>query len=133
MLTSNILRIRDETAMGQVIYEFDLLLSKPQVSVKEIISERVKLEVENYRNKKKSKGYSLFEVDKVEQILNKYDLKTTSKLDIEKQVAIALRAFDSNEFFIIIDNTQVDSLEQRVDITDNLQVSFLKLVPIMGG
>lgn len=133
MLTSNILRIRDETAMGQVIYEFDLLLSKPQVSVKEIISERVKLEVENYRNKKKSKGYSLFEVDKVEQILNKYDLKTTSKLDIEKQVAIALRAFDSNEYFIIIDITQVDSLEQRVDITDNLQVSFLKLVPIMGG
>ncbi len=133
MLTSNILRIRDETAMGQVIYEFDLLLSKPQVSVKEIISERVKLEVENYRNKKKSKGYSLFEVDKVEQIFNKYDLKITSKLNIEKQVAIALRAFDSNEYFIIIDITQVDSLEQRVDITDNLQVSFLKLVPIMGG
>lgn len=133
MLTSNILRIRDETAMGQIIHEFDLFLSTPQASVKEIIAERVKLEVESYNNTKKAIDHSFFEVDKVEQILNKYHLKNRSKLGVEKQVAIALRAFKSNEYFIIIDNNQVEFLEQRVEIKENLHVSFLRLVPIAGG
>ncbi|MCK5889317.1 MAG: hypothetical protein KAG19_05185 [Methylococcales bacterium] len=133
MLTANILRIKDETAMGQIMYEFDLPLNRPQVSVKDIISERVKLEIENYSNEKPSQGHSLFKVSEMEKTLNQHEPKTPLILDIKKQVAIALRAFEGNEYFIIIGKAQVESLEQRVDIKENLSVSFMKLVPIVGG
>ncbi len=134
MLNTNILRVRDETMMGKLIYEFDLPLPKKQLSVRDIISERVKQEIEQYQYQRKNNGYSLIEVSSVEKILNKYGIKETVKMDIEKQLDIAFRAFDNNGYFIIINDVQVETLEQMINLDDeNLSVSFIKLVALVGG
>lgn len=134
MLNTTILRVRDETMMGKLIYEFDLPLPKKQLSVRDIISERVKQEIEQYQHQRKNNGYSLVEVSSVEKILNKYGIKETVKTDIEKQLDIAFRAFDNNGYFIIINDVQVETLEQIINLDDeNLSVSFIKLVALVGG
>ena len=134
MLNTNILRVRDETMMGKLIYEFDLPLPKKQLSVRDIIRERVKQEIEQYQHQRKNNGYSLVEVSSVEKILNKYGIKETHKMDIEKQLDIAFRAFDNNGYFIIINDVQVETLEQIINLDDeNLSVSFIKLVALVGG
>ncbi|HFC92082.1 MAG TPA: hypothetical protein ENJ51_04645 [Leucothrix mucor] len=134
MLNTTILRVRDETMMGKLIYEFDLPLPKKQLSVRDIIRERVKQEIEQYQHQRKNNGYSLVEVSSVEKILNKYGIKETVKTDIEKQLDIAFRAFDNNGYFIIINDVQVETLEQIINLDDeNLSVSFIKLVALVGG
>ncbi len=134
MLNTTILRVRDETMMGKLIYEFDLPLPKKQLSVRDIIRERVKQEIEQYQHQSKNNGYSLVEVSSVEKILNKYGIKETVKTDIEKQLDIAFRAFDNNGYFIIINDVQVETLEQIINLDDeNLSVSFIKLVALVGG
>ncbi|MCK5917988.1 MAG: hypothetical protein KAG34_06165 [Cocleimonas sp.] len=134
MLTTNILRVRDETMMGKLIYEFDLPLPKQQLSVRDIIRERVKQEIKQYQQQRKNNGHSLVEVSSVEKILNKYGVKDTFKVDVKKQLEIAFRAFDNNGYFIIINEVQAETLEQMIDLEDeNLSISFIKLVALVGG
>ncbi len=68
-----------------------------------------------------------------ETTLNGYRLKTARRLDWEKQADVAEAAFARNGFFILIDDHQVDDLDERVDLTGDVEVAFVKLVPLVGG
>ena len=54
-------------------------------------------------------------------------------MDPEKQVYIALTAFQKNGFFLLLDTIQASSLEQEVFLTSDSKISFLKLTPLVGG
>jgi len=133
MLTVNILTIRDETAMGQVMYEFDLTFPKVQITVKDIIIERVKQEVDNYNNKQTKEHYGLVQPTQAEKTLNRFKLDSKAKINVETQIDIALRAFESNGFFVLINNVQVEALTEQITIDENQTASFIKLVPLVGG
>lgn len=68
-----------------------------------------------------------------EKILNGFKLKKRKLIDAEKQMYIALDAFQKNGFFVLVDDLQADTLEQRVDIRPTNTVSFIKLTPLVGG
>ena len=36
-------------------------------------------------------------------------------------------------FFILVDDHQVDNLEEKLTITPETQITFIKLVPLVGG
>ena len=55
------------------------------------------------------------------------------KVDEEKQIYVALEAFQKNGFFILIDDEQVETLEQKVLVNESTAVSFIKLTPLVGG
>lgn len=54
-------------------------------------------------------------------------------VDAEKQIAIALKAFEQNAFFILADNRQLETLDDMVYLHDGLVVNFIKLTPLVGG
>ena len=59
MLHENILRIRDENGLGEIYHELELCFDKIEISVKDIITERVYQEVEKYNKKAADYKYSL--------------------------------------------------------------------------
>ena len=128
MLTQTILNIRDQTVMGKVTHEFELSFSTAIITVREVIAERVRKEVDDFIANKKSKGYSLVKPLEVELILNRNKVR---KMDPEKQVDIAIEAFQSNGFFMLVNDEQVVDLEHQV--FKESTVSFIKLVPLVGG
>jgi hypothetical protein len=60
-------------------------------------------------------------------------LSRPRRLDWEKQAATALEAFERNGYFVFVDERQVDNLDEELTIADTGVVSFVRLVPLVGG
>jgi len=125
--------IKDETFSGKVLQEIDLEFPTDIVTVQDIITGRVTREVENYNSKLPAYFNGLIEPSDAEKTLNGYKLKPKKIIDAEKQVYVALDAFQRNVFFVLIDNLQSESLEQMVELKKSTAISFIKLTPLVGG
>ena len=125
--------VKDENVSGKVLQEISLGFDAATVSIKEIIEARVKQEVENY-NKRLPEYYNgLIEPGDAEKTINGYKLRNKRIIDAEKQVYVALDAFQKNGFFVLVDNKQCTTLEQTVQLRNDTTVSFIKLTPLVGG
>lgn len=128
-----VLTITDETFTGKVLNELTIEFDTDLVSVKDIITMRVEKEVERYNQKLPEYFNGLVEPTDAEKTLNGYKLKANKIIDAEKQVYIALNAFQKNGYFVLIDNIQCEELEQKITIKQNTTISFIKLTPLVGG
>jgi hypothetical protein len=54
-------------------------------------------------------------------------------IDAERQTAVALSAFERGQILLLVDDRQVDELDVRVTLREGSVVTFLKLVPLVGG
>lgn len=125
--------IKDETFSGKILNEILLSFSDEIVTVREIITERVHQEVEKYNQQSGEIFNGLVAPTDAEKTLNGYKVKNKQLIDAEKQVYVALNAFQKNGFFLLIDNIQSESLEQKVKLTSATEISFIKLTPLVGG
>ncbi len=125
--------VTDETFAGQVLNELLLEFKTEWVTVEDIISARVQQEVDSYNKRLPEFFKGLIEPSDAEKTLNGFKLKPLKKIDAEKQIYTALHAFQNNGFFVLVDNFQSDSLQQRLELKHNTTVSFIKLTPLVGG
>lgn len=132
-MSSVTLKIKDETNVGKVISEMDVSFDKSHVTVRDIISARVQYEVDRYNSKLPEFFQGLVQPTHAEKTLNGFKMKERKKVDFEKQLYIALDAFQKNGYFVLVDKQQSDSLDHVVEITPKTVVSFLKLTPLVGG
>jgi len=116
------LSVFDETAFGDQLAEMCLSFDAVKVSVREIISERVRDEV----TRLKARGAGGRDID---HLLMKYGVE----IDVSAAIEKALAGFESNQFIVLLDNTQVESLDQMVDLQKTQAASFVKLTPLAGG
>lgn len=125
--------IKDENFSGKVLQEVLVGFYSETVTIKDIIEARVRQEVENY-NKRLPEYYNgLIEPGDAEKTINGFKLRSKKPIDGEKQVYVALDAFQKNGFFVLVDNLQSASLEQTVPLSNDTQISFVKLTPLVGG
>jgi hypothetical protein len=68
-----------------------------------------------------------------EKDLNGYKVKKNRIVDVELQISTALAAFKNNGFFLLVNDKQLTELDDEIIITPNTSVSFLKLIPLVGG
>jgi hypothetical protein len=68
-----------------------------------------------------------------EATLNGYAIARPRRLDWEKQAETALDAFARNGFFVFVGDRQVDDLDDELSLADTDVVSFVRLVPLIGG
>lgn len=127
------LTIKDETSGGEIINEISVSLKSSTVTVREIIEARVEHEVKHYNEKLPQYFQGLVQPTNAEKTLNGYKMRERKKVDPEKQVYIALDAFQKNGYFVLVDDKQAESLEQEVIIKPQTVVSFVKLTPLVGG
>jgi hypothetical protein len=125
--------VRDENFSGKVLNEISIGFNSESVTVKDIIEARVRQEVEAYNKKLPQYFNGLVEPSDAEKTINGFKLRNKKVIDTEKQIYVALDAFQKNAFFVLIDNQQSTSLDQSVHITGNTTISFVKLTPLVGG
>ena len=133
-----ILTIRDETASGQVYHELPLEFPTEQITVSELIRERVYQEVQDFNRRQDEQNFrGLVQPSDAERILNgprvEYRLKKHRDIDWKEQFQKAIEAFQHNGFFVLIDDKQAESLDQEFTIGRGTQVSFVKLTMLVGG
>lgn len=68
-----------------------------------------------------------------EHTLNGYRLRTPRTIDWEEQYRGALEAFESNGFFILVGDRQVEALDEEFSVGVETEVQFVKLMPLVGG
>ena len=128
-----IIAIKDEHFSGSIIQEINLDFQQENVTVRDIITQRVIQEVENYNQKLTGYFYGLVEPSDAEKTINGFKLTTRKMIDAEKQVYVALDAFNKNGYFLLIDTIQSESLDQEVLLKSTTSISFIKLTPLVGG
>ena len=130
------LTIRDETATGSVTNELTLDVLSETITVRELIRSRVYQEVQdfNLRHRQGAEGFrGLVTPTGAEQALNGVGLKKPRDIDWKAQFDKACEAFDRNGFFILIDDRQAEALDESITLRHDTKVSFVKLVPLVGG
>ncbi len=128
------LKIFDETSSGEIYNETVLRLASKRVSAREVIEQRVRQEIQKFNESEKAELFSgLVQPRDAERELNGYKLRTKKAIDANAQVKLAIAAFSKNQFFFLVDDRQVESLDDEFAITENTKVTFLKLIPIVGG
>ena len=127
------LTIHDETASGKKLNTFTLDCLTEHMTVRELIRARIYQEVQDYNQKQPQYFRGLVEPTNAERVLNGYKLKAKRKIDWQEQYQRALEAFERNGFFVLVGDHQSESLDQEFDVTVNTEVSFVKLVPLVGG
>jgi hypothetical protein len=128
-----LISVADASFTGKVLHTIDLEFATEWVSIKDIITARVSQEVEEYNQKQGEFFRGLVIPSEAEQTLNGYKIKDKKRIDVEKQVYVALHAFQNNGFFVLIDDVQSEDLEQRVQLKPDTSINFVKLTPLVGG
>jgi hypothetical protein len=127
------LTIHDETTSGQKTNTFTLDCLTERMTVRELIRARIYQEVQDYNQKEPEYFRGLVEPTAAERVLNGYKLKARRKIDWEEQYGRALEAFERNGFFVLVGNRQAETLDEEFEVKVDNEVSFVKLVPLVGG
>jgi hypothetical protein len=127
------LTIYDETLSGEKTPRFTLDVAAQRITVRDLIRDRVYQEVQNYNQTQPEYFRGLVQPTDSEQVLNGYKMPKQRSIDWEKQYEKALQAFQNNGFIILVNDRQVEDLEEEIELTDELPISFLRLIPLVGG
>ena len=129
------LTVRDETtfAFGGEEREFTLDFLAERVTVRELIRARVYGEVEEYNARRPGLFRGLVQPTDTERVLNGFRVCEGRRIDPEGQFERAVEAFGRNGFLLLVDDLQVDDLEETIEVGPGTTVTFLKLVPLVGG
>lgn len=113
---------------------FALPLPAAEVSVADLITERVRYEVESYNRKVVDTPFrGLVTPTHREAALNGPRGRAKAVVDVDAQVEAALQGFAAQNFLLLVDDVQVEALTERVSVRADMDVTFLKLVPLVGG
>jgi len=125
----------DESTAGGGTRTFTLDFLEEHVTVREILRRRVYEEVTEYNARQPELFHGLVQPSDAERALNGFRLKTRRALDWEEQYRHAVDAFERLAFVMLVDDRQVDHLDERVHLRldQPTEVTFLKLVPLVGG
>lgn len=125
--------IFDEGTAGKNTTSFILELDTRRLTVRELIRQRVRQEVAKFNAQRPVVFQGLIQPTDTESELNGYRMKRFRKLDWEKQFDAAVKSFQTNGFFVLVDGKQVESLDQELELPPSSRVQFVKLVPLVGG
>lgn len=130
------LRISDERLPGSGAVDQHELSGLPNVmTVEALIRWRVREEVARYNAHGDAKVAGLVEPSARERELNVPGRGNTVRppLNWEQQADLAVKGFQRNAFFVMVDNRQVCELTDEIDVLKATEATFIKLVPLVGG
>lgn len=126
---------QDETVSGDILRTIEIMVENEIMAVRDLIAARVRKEVTTYNAQAQEYFQGLVQPSDAEATLNGYTYKMRNKrfVDPEKQVFVAWDAFQKNRFFVMIDSKQVADLDETILVDASTKVSFLRLMPLVGG
>ncbi len=127
------LTIHDKTANGRSVGQTVVEFLTEKITVRELIRSRVYQEVDDFNRRKPETFHGLVQPDDTEQTLNGYRFRQPRQIDWNIQFKKACDAFGRNGFFILVDNHQAELLDEEIVLHPTTAVSFVRLMPLVGG
>jgi hypothetical protein len=127
------IRIFDAPLHGERTAAGGILLAAGPVTLRDLIRDRLRQEVERYNQDLPETFQGLVQPEESERILNGFRMKTRRSLDWEVQCSRAYASFGKNGFLVLVDGKQVTELDLQFDLHEDSEVDFIKLVPLVGG
>jgi hypothetical protein len=129
-----IIIVDESTAGGKRSWSLDVddILSET-IPLREVIRRRVYQEVTEYNARQTGNFQGLVQPTDAERTLNGYRINTARRLDWEAQYEKAVEAFARRGFIVLVNDHQVADLDAPVELRAGAAVTFLKLVPLVGG
>lgn len=124
--------IVDETMSGEN-HAWSLDLLEETISLRELLRRRIYQEVTEYNARRSGLFRSLVQPTDAERALNGIRLKTAHRLDWQDQYHKALEAFARHSFLVLVNDRQVVDLDALIELDAGTEVTFFKLVPLVGG
>jgi hypothetical protein len=125
--------IADASAPGRETARALLAGVPSPITLRDLIRFRVREEVARYNAAPGPRFNGLVQPSDAEVTLNSYAIARPRRLDWEKQAKTAVDAFARNGFFVFVGDRQVDDLDSELTLADTDVVSFVRLVPLVGG
>jgi hypothetical protein len=131
----------DETTLGEKSPGLTLEIPTRRITARELIRQRIDREVNDYHQNQSQPFQGLVQPSDSERLLNGYKLRTARKIDRVQQFELAISAFAQNGFILLVNDVQVEDLDVELELDDDslaeplgtIIVSFLKLIPLVGG
>lgn len=128
--------IVDETSTGKVLHELRLECLLPTITAGQLIELRVRDEVARFNANQGADVFrGLIQPTDAEATLNGYEYRLLRRkpVDADEQCQKARLAFQSNGFLLLVGDHQIETLAEPIRVTPDLRVSFIKLMPLVGG
>ncbi|MFE6083438.1 hypothetical protein [Streptomyces virginiae] len=123
----------DETTAGGRSEGWGLDMVEERLTLRELIRRRIFQEVAEYHAERPEVFHGLVRPEGAERALNGYALRTPRRIDPRKQAELALAAFERNGFLVLVGDRQILDLDEEMDLPFGVEVTFLKLVALVGG
>jgi hypothetical protein len=126
--------IRDENATGKKsLREWGLELLTERISVRELIRSRVHQEVKDHNARAATTFVGLVRPTAAVDGPDGWRVKPGTKVDWTQQFERAVEAFETNRVLVLVNDRQATSLEEEIVVTPETRVTFLRLLPLVGG
>lgn len=123
--------VTDSTPTGQETARLLLAEVPSPITLRELIRLRVREEAAR-RNAGPTIPYpSLVEPTPAEIALN--GPRRVRRIDWEAAAEVALKAFARNGFFVFVGDRQIEDLDASLTLVEAQEISFVRLVPLVGG
>ncbi|MEU1202968.1 hypothetical protein ABZ446_43120 [Streptomyces sp. NPDC005813] len=123
----------DETTSGGRSAGWGVEIAEERLALRELIRRRVFQEVAEYNARATGVFQGLVQPEDTERVLNGYALRTPRRIDPRAQTDLALAAFAGNGFLVLVGDRQLTDLDEEIDLVLGTEVTFLKLVALVGG
>lgn len=130
---ATMITIADEMPSGTALAEFSLSFLDERVSVRALIRARVYQEVTEYNARQTGLFHGLIQPNEADHAPGGFRLRRPRTIDWAEQYKRALKGFQANGFLILIDDRQLTDRDEEIDLQLDARVTFLKLVPLIGG
>jgi len=125
------LSVLDEATNGERRAAGPFEFETVAITLWELIRTRVQQDVRRFNESESEPFRGLVQPEESERVLN--GLPSRPLLVWQRQFEKAVRAFNGNGFLVLVDDCQITDLDQTIHLTPQSKVTFLKLVPLMGG
>lgn len=125
--------VHDETTHGETTGELTLEFLTERVTAREIIRSRIYQEVTEYNARQAGLFRGLVQPRDAERTSEGFRLSTPRRIDWAEQYEAALASYARNGFLLLVDDVQVTDLDTEIELRHDTRVSFLRLVPLVGG
>jgi hypothetical protein len=125
--------VRDESMNGGTLRESNLDFITERITVRELIRAHVYEEVQDHRRTRSPTVRDLIQPTDAERSLNCDRESRLTDVDWKQHYEKALRAFETGQILILLDDCQVTTLDQEIELRPGTRVSFLRLALLAGG
>jgi hypothetical protein len=123
----------DETTSGSPVRQWGMDVTEERVTLRELIRRRIHHEVAEFNAAGTAVFRGLVQPSSAERTPDGYRLRPGHPVDPDEQFARAVEAFGRNGFVVLVSDHQVLSLDEEIDLARDSELTFLKLVALVGG